>query len=99
MFTEIHGHFAEAVQSNSYFFFFTSWAFCGGCSVQFLFLFFTCSTYGEGRKCVESFDGETKETRPLGRCKHRWEDNIKMSLKKIVWELVEWIHQAQYRKN
>jgi hypothetical protein len=43
-------------------------------------LIITWSTYGEGRKCVESFGGETKEERPLGKCERRWGDNIKMRL-------------------
>jgi hypothetical protein len=32
--------------------------------------------------------------RPLGRHRHRWEDNIKGILKKIVCEGVDWIYQA-----
>jgi hypothetical protein len=28
--------------------------------------------------------GRSKERRPLGRLKHRWDDNIKMGLEKIV---------------
>jgi len=27
-----------------------------------------------------------------GRPRHRWENNIKMDLVKIVWEVVDWIH-------
>jgi hypothetical protein len=29
--------------------------------------------------------------RPIGRQRHRWEDNIKMDLKNIGWD---WIHVA-----
>jgi len=43
-------------------------------------LIITWSKYGEGRKCVASFGGETIETRPLGRFKHRWVDDIKIGL-------------------
>jgi hypothetical protein len=32
---------------------------------------------------------------PLGRLRHRWEDNIKMDLPKIVFGDVDWIHWAQ----
>jgi hypothetical protein len=32
---------------------------------------------------------------PLGRHRCRWEDNIKMDLREIRWEDVEWIHTAQ----
>jgi len=35
--------------------------------------------------------------RPLGRPRRRWEDNIKMDLREIGWEDVDWIHLAQDR--
>jgi hypothetical protein len=34
---------------------------------------------------------------PLGRPRHRWEDNIGMDLREIEWESVDWIPLAQYR--
>jgi hypothetical protein len=37
------------------------------------------------------------EKRPLGRSRRRWEDNIKIYLKEIVLEDVDWIHLAQDR--
>jgi hypothetical protein len=33
----------------------------------------------------------------LGRPRRRWEDNIKMDFREIVFEDVEWIHLAQDR--
>jgi hypothetical protein len=33
--------------------------------------------------------------RPLGIPRHRWEDNIRMDLREIGWEGVDWIHLAQ----
>jgi hypothetical protein len=39
--------------------------------------------------------GETKRKRPLGRPRHRWVDNIKMGLREIGWDGVEWIDLAQ----
>jgi len=33
--------------------------------------------------------------RPLGRPMHRWEDNIKMDLKKVGWWSMDWIDLAQ----
>jgi hypothetical protein len=33
--------------------------------------------------------------RPLRRPRHRWEDGIKIDLREIGWEGVEWIHLAQ----
>jgi hypothetical protein len=32
----------------------------------------------------------------VGKPRHRWEDNIKIDLKEIGWEAVDWIHLAQY---
>jgi hypothetical protein len=35
--------------------------------------------------------------RKIGRPRRRWEDNIKMDLKIIGREVVDWIHLAQVR--
>jgi hypothetical protein len=35
--------------------------------------------------------------RALRRTRHRWEDNIRMSLRGIGWEGVDWIHLAEDR--
>jgi len=35
--------------------------------------------------------------KPLGRLRHRWEDNIRTNLSEIVWEGVDWMHLAQDR--
>jgi hypothetical protein len=32
--------------------------------------------------------------RPLGNPENRWKDNIKMYLKEIGWEGVDWIHMV-----
>jgi hypothetical protein len=34
---------------------------------------------------------------PLGRLKHRWKDNIKVNLKEMECEGMDWIHLAQDR--
>jgi hypothetical protein len=36
--------------------------------------------------------GKPEGKRLLGSTRHRREDNIKMDLVKIVWEVVDWIH-------
>jgi hypothetical protein len=41
--------------------------------------------------------GKPEGKRPFGRPRCRWEDTIKMDLKEIRWEDVNWIHQAQNR--
>jgi hypothetical protein len=35
--------------------------------------------------------------RPLGRSRRRWTDNIKMDLREIRWDGVDWIDLAQDR--
>jgi hypothetical protein len=39
---------------------------------------------------------ERPEGRPLGRRRHRWEDNIKMDLREIGFGGVDWIHLARW---
>jgi hypothetical protein len=41
--------------------------------------------------------GKPEVKRPLGRPRHKWEDNIKIDLKEIGWEGVDWIYVAQDR--
>jgi hypothetical protein len=36
--------------------------------------------------------------RPHGRPRHRWEDNIRMDLKEIGWEGVDWIRMTADRE-
>jgi hypothetical protein len=35
--------------------------------------------------------------RPDGRPRRRWEDNIRIGLREIEWEGVDWMHLAQDR--
>ena len=41
--------------------------------------------------------GKPEGKRPLGRPKHRWEDNIKMDLEEVDYRGVDWIELAQDR--
>jgi hypothetical protein len=41
--------------------------------------------------------GRPEGRRPLGRPRHRWEDNIKMDLGEIGFGDVDWIHLVQDR--
>ena len=34
--------------------------------------------------------GKTQGKRPVGRSRHRWDGNIKMSLKEIRWDCIDW---------
>jgi hypothetical protein len=38
---------------------------------------------------------ENLEGTSLGRPRHRWKDNMKIHLKEIGWEGVDWIYVAQ----
>jgi hypothetical protein len=41
--------------------------------------------------------GRPEGRRPLGRPRHRWEDNIKIDLREIVFGDVDWFNLAQDR--
>jgi hypothetical protein len=52
---------------------------------------------GEGRCVYRVLVGRPKGKRPLGRCRHKWEDNIKLDLRDIGIYGVNWIQLAQDR--
>jgi hypothetical protein len=52
---------------------------------------------GEVRGSYSILVGRPEGRRPLGRPRHRWEDNIKMDLREIEFGDVDWIHWAQDR--
>jgi hypothetical protein len=41
--------------------------------------------------------GKPDGKRPLGRPRRRWVDNIKIDLKEIEWDIMDWIDLAQDR--
>jgi hypothetical protein len=41
--------------------------------------------------------GNPEGKRPLGRPRHRWVDNIKIDLREIGWDGMDWIDLAQDR--
>ena len=41
--------------------------------------------------------GKHEGKRPLGRSRHRWDDNIKMDLQEVGCESMDWIKLAQDR--
>jgi hypothetical protein len=51
---------------------------------------------GEMRNAYSILD-RTQGKRPPGRSKRRWEDNIRMYLREVVWKVMDWIHVAQVR--
>jgi len=50
---------------------------------------------GEEKGVYRILVGRPKGKRPLGRPRHRWEDNIKMDLREIGMDGVDWIWLAR----
>jgi hypothetical protein len=42
--------------------------------------------------------GKSEVKRPIGRFRHRWENNIRIYLGEIGWEVVDWMHLARNRE-
>jgi hypothetical protein len=47
------------------------------------------------RNAYKILVGKPEGKTSLGIPRHRWEDNIRMDLREIRWEGVDWIHLAQ----
>jgi hypothetical protein len=58
-----------------------------------------CNTHGEMRNAYKIFVDKSEGKRLLGRPRRRWKDNIRMELREIDWECVDWIHRGQNRDN
>jgi len=56
-----------------------------------------CSTYGEEERHIQGEVRKPEGKRPLGRHRHRWEDNIKMDLQEVGCGGMDWIELAQDR--
>jgi hypothetical protein len=52
---------------------------------------------GEVKGAYNILVGRPEGRRPLGRPRRRWEDNIKMDLRKTGFGDVDWTHLAQDR--
>jgi len=52
---------------------------------------------GEGRGLYRVLVGKPEVERPLGRPRHRWEDNIKVDLQEVGGGSMDWIELAQDR--
>jgi hypothetical protein len=51
----------------------------------------------EWRGVYRDFVGTPEGKRPLGRQRHRWEDNIKMDLQEVESGSIDWLDQVQDR--
>jgi hypothetical protein len=52
---------------------------------------------GEKRNAYRIFVGKPEGKIPLGRPRHRWVNNIKIDLREIGWDGVDWIDLCQDR--
>jgi hypothetical protein len=57
----------------------------------------TCGTYGGGERCLQGFGWEARRQEIAGKTRSRWEDNIKMDLRKTGIDEANWIRLAQDR--
>jgi hypothetical protein len=53
---------------------------------------------GEGRGVCRFLVGKPEGRRPLGRPRHRWEDNIEMDIQEVGCGGMDWIELAQDRE-
>jgi hypothetical protein len=51
----------------------------------------------EKRNAYRTLLGKPEGKRPLGRPRRKWVDNIKMYLREIGWDGVDWINMARDR--
>jgi hypothetical protein len=52
---------------------------------------------GERRNAYRILVGKPEGTKPLGKPRHRWVDNIQMDLREVGWDGRDWIDLAQDR--
>jgi hypothetical protein len=57
----------------------------------------TCSTHGGGGSIYRVLVGRPEKKIPFGRPRRRWEDNIKMDLREIGIDVVNWVRLVQDR--
>jgi hypothetical protein len=55
-----------------------------------------CARHGIDKKGVQYFGWKICK-RPRARPRRKWQDNIRINLREIGWERVDWIHRAQDR--
>ena len=56
-----------------------------------------CGAYGEDRRVHRVLVWKPEVKRPLGRPRHRWEDNIKIDLQEVGGGRWDWMELAQDR--
>jgi hypothetical protein len=71
--------------------------YCPGAKIEKNEMAGACSTYGEVRGMYKVLAWKPGGMRPMGRPRHRWEDNIKMVLQEVGCGCNDWIEQAEDR--
>jgi hypothetical protein len=57
-----------------------------------------CSTYGESRNVYRILVGKYEGKKPVGRPRHRWKNNMKISLEEVRLGGMDWIDVAKDRR-
>jgi hypothetical protein len=52
---------------------------------------------GEKRNSYRILVGKPEGRRPLGKLRHRWVDSIKIDVREVGWDDVDWVNLAQDR--
>jgi hypothetical protein len=52
---------------------------------------------GDGRGVYRVLRGKPERKSPLGRPRHRWEDNIKVDLQEVGYGVIDWMELVQDR--
>jgi hypothetical protein len=52
---------------------------------------------GQKRNAYSILVGKPEGKRPLGRPRRRWVDNIRLYLREVGWDVMDWIDLAQVR--
>jgi hypothetical protein len=56
-----------------------------------------CSTNGREEETVLDIGGKAGRKETIGRPRRRWVENIKIDLREIGWEGMDWVNLAQDR--
>jgi hypothetical protein len=67
------------------------------CEINQDVIYVRCINVLEDRGVHRVLVGKPEEKRPLGRPRHRWEDNIKMDLQKVGGGRGDWVELVQDR--
>ena len=56
-----------------------------------------CGTYEGQESSIQGFGAGPEGKRPLGRCRSREVDNIKINIQQVVWGVMYWMHLVKGR--